>query len=208
MFDVDGTLVQSMDFDPELFASAIEEELDLPVDRNWAQYTNVTDSGILDEIIVTHGFNDQKIEIQEKVKSSFISKIDEYLKHNPAIEVNGASSFLNQLNSVKDINVSIATGGWHETTVLKLKSAGLFYSDIPIASSSDHHSRTEIMKISKQRTNSDTDVPCTYFGDAPWDKIACEKLGYNFVLVGSEIIHDQWIPDFTNHKQALAFIGL
>ena len=69
MFDVDGTLVQSMDFDPELFASAIEEELDLPVDRNWAQYTNVTDSGILDEIIVTHGFNDQKIEIQEKTET-------------------------------------------------------------------------------------------------------------------------------------------
>jgi len=197
-----------MDFDPEIFASAIEEEIDSPVNRNWAQYTNVTNSGILDEIIVTYGLGDRKIEIKEKVKSNFVSKIDKYLKHNPAKEVNGASSFLDQLNSNSNVNVSIATGGWYETTVLKLKSAGIIFSDIPIASSSDHHSRTEIMKISKKKSNDEIGIPCTYFGDAPWDKIACEKLGYNFVLVGSAKIHDQWIPDFTKHQQAMAFIGL
>jgi len=208
MFDVDGTLVQSMDFDPEIFASAIEEEIDSPVNRNWAQYTNVTNSGILDEIIATYGLGDQKIEIEENVKRNFVSKIEEYLKRNPAKEVNGASSFLDQLNSNNNIILSIATGGWYETTVLKLKSAGIIFSDIPIASSSDHHSRTEIMKISNEKSNDEIGVPCTYFGDALWDKIACEKLGYNFVLVGSEKIHDQWIPDFTKHKQAMAFIDL
>jgi hypothetical protein len=197
-----------MDFDPEIFASAIEEEIDTLVNRNWAQYKNVTDSGILDEIITTYGLGDQKIEIEEKVKKNFVSKIEEYLKRNPAREVNGASSFLDQSNSDNNINVSIATGGWYETTVLKLRSAGIIFSDIPIASSSDHHSRTEIMKISKARSNDKIGIPCTYFGDAPWDKIACEKLGYNFVLVGSEKIHDQWIQDFTKHKQAMSFIGL
>lgn len=208
MFDVDGTLVQSMEFDSDLFARAVEEVVESAIDQNWTIYKNVTDSGILTEVISSLGLNEKQKEIEEKVKRNFFRKISEHLKRFPAKEVSGAASFLNRLCAMEDVNVSIATGGWYETALLKLKSAGLFSRRITIASSSDHHQRTEIMKISKIRSGSETDIPTTYFGDAPWDKTACEKLGYNFVQVGVDKIHDQWISNFNDHHQALAFIGL
>lgn len=208
MFDVDGTLVQSMDFDPAIFAAIVEEELGSPVNRNWSQYKNVTDSGILSEIIDTQGLSNHRAEIENRVKQKFAIRIEKHLSNKPAQQVKGAGSFLSQLVSERSICVSIATGGWRETTELKLKSAGLFIPEIPIATSSDHHSRTEIMRISKDKSDSDIEIPCTYFGDALWDKIACEELGYNFVLVGSENIHDQWIPDFNACEKAKAYIGL
>ncbi|MCP4980586.1 MAG: HAD hydrolase-like protein [Gammaproteobacteria bacterium] len=197
-----------MDFDAEIFAGVVEEEIGSSVDRNWSQYNNVTDSGILAEIISLHQLSDDKLNIEENVKRKFVARIGDYLKSNSAKEVNGASAFVKRLKSMDDIEISIATGGWYETTVLKLKSAGLLFPDVFIASSSDHHSRTEIMKISRLRSNGQNDIPCTYFGDATWDKIACAKLGYNFVLVGDQANHDQQIPDFTDYKQAMAYIVL
>ena len=208
MFDVDGTLVQSMDFDPALFAQAIEDVTGSTVDRKWTKYRNVTDSGILNEIISTLGCSDKMLEIEEKVKRNFVAKITDYLNHSPTKEVKGASLFLNRLSSMENTTVSIATGGWFETTKLKLKSAGLYSEKIYIASSSDHPSRTEIMKLSMDFSRSEVGTSCTYFGDAIWDKMACEELGYNFVQVGGTKFHDQWVADFTDYRQALLFIGL
>ena len=137
-----------------------------------------------------------------------MKKIAEHLDRHAASEVNGAGRFLRGLLAMEAVSVSIATGGWRETALLKLKSAGLPCEGVAIATSSDHHGRIEIMRISRKRANSDAANPCTYFGDAPWDKQACEKLGYNFVQVGGEKVHDQWIPDYQRQQQALAFLGL
>jgi len=91
---------------------------------------------------------------------------------------------------------------------MKLESADIDVSDIPIASSDNHYARTEIMKIAEEKAVGKNRVPCTYFGDGEWDKMACEELGFNFVLVGEKIYHQQNIMDFSNAKQAMAFIGL
>ena len=36
MFDIDGTLVQSLAYDTSLFATAIEEVLDMAVNTDWS----------------------------------------------------------------------------------------------------------------------------------------------------------------------------
>ena len=51
MFDIDGTLVHSYDFDEECYVEAVEEVLGCAVNSDWSKYQHVTDSGILDEII-------------------------------------------------------------------------------------------------------------------------------------------------------------
>ena len=50
------------------------------------------------------------------------------------------------------VAISFATGGWYESAILKLESAGIKISNIPIASANDHHSRIEIMKIAEKTT--------------------------------------------------------
>jgi len=208
MFDIDGTLVQSYKFDEEIFAYAIEEVIGYEIDRDWSVYKNVTDVGILNEIIETHGLNLQKDQIQHKVKNIFIQGISNYIARNPAKEVPGAISFINHLANLDNVTVSFATGGWYETAVLKLDSAGFNYSKNAIASSNDHFKRTGIMTIAKAKHPNQSDTLYTYFGDGIWDKKACEELGFNFVLVGNRTRHHQKISDFKAVNEALAYIGL
>ena len=208
MFDIDGTLVQSSDLDDDCFIRAIEEILGIVIDEVWSNYEHVTDKGILNEIIQSKGLNDQKDEIHEKVKNTFVRKIRECLEKAPAQEVPGASLFLTRLSAMNNVVISIATGGWYESAVLKLKSAGISVTNIPIASSNDHFSRTEIMKIAEAEATNSAAISNTYFGDGPWDKKACEELGYNFVLVGNRVKHDQNIENFNSANEAMAYIGL
>lgn len=208
MFDIDGTLIQSCKIDAVCFTGAIEEVLGIVIDEEWSNYKHITDEGILNEIIQSNGLDDKRDEIREKVKNTFVRKIEEHLEEAPAQEVPGASRFIAQLNAMNNVVISIATGGWYESAMLKLQSAGISVHDIPIVSSDDHFSRAEIMKRAEAEVNISTAVSNTYFGDGAWDKKACEELGYNFVLVGNKVKHDQKIENFNSTNEALAYIGL
>lgn len=210
MFDVDGTLVLSDEFDGDFFVDAIWEVLGQRLDTDWTRYTHVSDAGILDQHICENGLLSQRDEISANVKKVFIKKIEKYLRENSVQQVPGASSFLSVLRRKENIVLSIATGGWYETALMKLESAKIDISGIPVASSNDHFSRTSIMKIAEEKAigNNTTPIPCTYFGDGEWDREACKELGYNFVLVGNRANHNQNILDYRSEKEVFAYIGL
>ncbi len=208
MFDVDGTLVMSDEFDGNCYLEAVYEVLGHSLDTDWRKYTYVSDAGILDQHISESGLHAKREKIHADVKGAFADKIANYLKDNPVQPVPGASKFINELRQIENLSLSIATGGWRETALMKLESADIDVRDIPIASSSNHFSRTEIMKIARENAIGKNRVSCTYFGDGEWDKKACEELGFNFVLVGEKTYHHQNIMDFENVSQAMAFIGL
>ncbi|MCF6283263.1 MAG: HAD family hydrolase [Candidatus Polarisedimenticolaceae bacterium] len=208
MFDIDGTLINSNDFDTECFTQAVYEVIGIRVDDNWSKYEHVTDKGILNEIINTHDLNEQKQKICQEVKKCFIRNIGQHLEVEPAQEVTGAISFLEKLREMNDVVLSIATGGWLESAELKLNSAGINIKNIPVASSNDHYFRTKIMKIAEQRATNGNAINNTYFGDGAWDKKACGELGYNFILVGNNASHSQRIINFISQKEAFEYIGL
>lgn len=212
MFDVDGTLLESSDFDADCYVAAVKEVLGLTVSGNWSNYQHVSDTGVLEEIVSQHGLSEQLDTILQQVRASFFSKIDAHLKAHPARPLPGAVAFLSSLQKLDDVVVSIATGGWGESALMKLHSAGIDTGNIPIASSNDHFVRTEIMKVAESKTGRENFTRKTYFGDGAWDKIASAQLGYNFVLVGvngdADVSHHQYINDFTAVEQAMGFIGL
>ena len=43
MFDIDGTLVKSYDFDGECYVEAVHKILGHQLDADWSKYINVTD---------------------------------------------------------------------------------------------------------------------------------------------------------------------
>lgn len=204
----DGTLVQSVDFDGDCFVVAVWEVLGNSLDTDWTKYPHVTDSGILDYHITECGLHANRDEIHKDVKKEFTKKVEGLLRKNPAQEVPGAMDFLSGLRRREGLSLSIATGGWYETALMKLKSAKIDIEGIPVASSNDHFSRTSIMKIAEDKSVGNANIPCTYFGDGDWDKKACEELGYNFVLVGKSTYHHYNILDYRNEAQALGYIGL
>ena len=144
MFDIDGTLIESYDFDSECFSEAIKEVTGLEIDTDWARYKHVTDTGILNEF-----FNENSIEntneVTESIKCKFLAKIQARIDKAPIIAIKGASKLIANLKELDDVVISFATGGWLESAVLKVESAGIDISGIPIASSNDHYSRIEIL---------------------------------------------------------------
>ena len=208
MFDIDGTLIQSCEFDEEIYASTVEKVIGSKINRDWSKYKNVTDAGILNEIIKIHDLDLQKENIHHKVKAIFTHEISNHISKHPVKEVPGAISFINHLATLDNVIISFATGGWLETAILKLNSAGFNYSTDLIFSSNDHFKRTKIMTAAKEKHPYHSNTACTYFGDGIWDKEACEELNFNFVLVGNKTSHSQSISNFNSANKAMAYIGL
>ena len=206
MFDIDGTLVETYEIDSQCFINAVKDVTGLSINSDWSKYQHVTDSGILDEILVSEGYSNSE-GIKVKVKQCFLKKLEASLARDPVKEIVGAAAFLKLLQSMNNVGVSLATGGWRESAKLKLESAKINFSSIPLASANDHYSRIEIMKLAANRAGNNQ-YPCTYFGDCVWDKEACSSLGYNFVLVGRKFAHSPSINNFQSTKSALACVGL
>lgn len=206
IFDIDGTLVESTGFDTDCYKYAVASVLDVTVHDDWSDYQHVTDSGILNEIIDMHGLGAQSGHIHKQVKRVFIQRIQEHLSKYAVKPVPGAISFFNKVCGLPDFRVAIATGGWFETAKLKLLSAGFDLSSCPVVSSNDHSHRVEIMQLARQQLGDAEVGSVSYFGDASWDKKACEALGWNFIAVGSRIVHGQQIEDFKESDKVMRYL--
>src|SRR5262245_51412510 len=179
--DIDGTLVDSARFDSHLYARAVRETLggDIYIDDTWRPYVHVTDSGILDEILVQHRFEEPLDELRSEVKRRFIELVRGHLDAGaaPLREIRGATALLRELRARRDVRLAIATGGWAETALLKLAAIGVSLDGIGFASSSDALERTRIMELAAERALRGV-VPATrtYFGDGVWDQRASAAL--------------------------------
>lgn len=207
MFDIDGTLVESNEIDSLCFKRAVEEVTGITIQPDWSLYQHVTDSGILNEFLEKNQVKDRE-STKAKVKEEFVSKLQEALLLEPLKEIPGASAFLNELESKRNVTISFATGGWLESALLKLKSAEISVGNIPIASANDHYERTKIMQIAQSRSVNQKNTDCTYFGDGVWDKEACKDLNFNFIAVGSNVEHHNSIENFFNVPEILKLLKI
>ena len=118
-------------------------------------------------------------------------------EHGPFSEVPGAKDSLQRLMHSRDHKIGIATGGWRAIAQLKLESAGFEISQIPLSTSDDAVARPDIMRAVLIKMGADFDK-ITYYGDAVWDKQACESLGWNFQAVGAHLDGIQSYYDTTD----------
>ena len=209
LFDIDGTLVDSDEFDSELYVAAVRKVLGIEIGDDWSAYRNVTDGGILDEIIDNAGLNADRLRIHSEVKAVFAGLVSEYLdeREGRLPEIEGAGTFLAELKSLPDVSMALATGGWEETARMKLRAAGLDRYSLPLASGSDALTRVEIMQIAENRALDGRDADRrTYFGDGVWDKRASEELGYDFIAIGDKVQHNARYPDFRCKRTILAHL--
>lgn len=211
LFDIDGTLVDSHEFDAELYVRAVREVLGMEIGDDWSTYRNVTDGGILDEIIDGAGLSSDRTRIHREVKDTFAGLVSEYLEEQGGRlpEIPGAGAFLARLRSCPGVAVGLATGGWEETARMKLKAARLGANELCLASGSDALARVEIMQIAARRAlNGATAGRTTYFGDGVWDKRASEKLRYQFIAIGDNVEHPSQFADFRDPAPILEVLGL
>ncbi len=205
MFDIEGTLVDSTGFDGALYAQAVREVLDVDVDETWASYRNITDGGILDEILERGRFGAAD-ELRARVQRRFVASVRSYLAGHASDvrEIRGARALIESLLAIPDVCVAIATGGWLETAAMKLRHIGLDPDALPLATSSDAHERTSIMKLAAERAlHGGVAAKRTYFGDGEWDRRASADLGFDFVAVGRTVEHPARFDDLADREAIL-----
>ncbi|MDB4511948.1 HAD family hydrolase [Arenicella sp.] len=207
MFDIDGTLVDTSSFEDDCFLQAVGSQISEKINADWSAYTHISDTGLVNQLIDNMHENDQSIVFQ-RIRAKFIQLVSDHLAENSAAQISGASAFIDYLKDRKDVVLAIATGGWRETAEMKLRSANIDFTDIALASSNDHFDRTQIMKIAQQRTGVRAFESKSYIGDGAWDKAASEKLGYNFILIGNNAVHDKKVNNFYNIENVISLIGL
>ncbi len=186
LLDVDGTLVDSMGVDAELFFSSIEQVLGPVSLRDLSHYDHVTDSGIVRQVIDDNGLSGAS-ELAASVKARFIKELNRHIQDYGSFPViDGALQFVDRIRRAADTRVAIATGCWRDSALLKLQTSGFKLEDIPVAACDDSPSRIDIMR-SALRMTGDAPGTVTYFGDAEWDQRACDALGWKFIAVGPRL---------------------
>jgi phosphoglycolate phosphatase-like HAD superfamily hydrolase len=209
IFDIDGTLTDSCAFDDALYAEAVHDVLNVQISCSWGRYRNVTDSGILNELLDLRCYSGCRAGIHTQVKHRFVSKVRRYLEQHTLQEIPGAKDLLAELQRQKAASIAIATGGWRETALLKLQAVGIDTNSIPLATASDSSDRCEILKIAVNRASNGRPLDrTTYFGDGEWDKKAASELGYEFIGVGSKVSHHRVVPDLTDLAAILRQLGV
>ncbi len=146
ILDIDGTLLDSNEVDDALYLAAVRKVLgQAKVRESWGLYRNVTDSGILEEILQDNVLSGS-LALLTAVKNHFVESIRRHIEQaGPFTEIPGAREFVAQLRTSNSHSVAYATGGWSASASIKLESAGFPLQGIPLASSDDHPEREAIM---------------------------------------------------------------
>ncbi len=219
MFDVDGTLIHSIEYDRACFMRAVSTTMGFSiVDSDWENYEHVTDSGILDELVRrNYGRRPTEEEIY-LVQERFLIELDSAFARHPCLArpIEGAITFFSKIRSTPDIAVSIATGGWEKSCRKKLDNSGILVDGIPLASADDAISRIDIMNASLSKAGNvyqQSDFKSvTYVGDGNWDLKASMVLGWNFIAIGDpilSIVDDRprfWVRDFSYSQELIGIL--
>ncbi len=196
VFDIDGTLIESARVDDDLYRRSVRYVLgDVRIRERLTEYDHVSDSGILLQIIEDNALSVDD-ELTQRVVTHFVQSLRDYvLKNGSFDEIPGAKEMLRSLHSSGNHFVAIATGGWSESAIFKLASAGFELDGIPVSASDNEHDRTKIMRAALDRPEGEFET-ITYYGDGPWDREACEALGWKFIAVGPTLggIHSFLTP--------------
>lgn len=189
MFDIDGTLTETMKVDEECFVRSLAEVCGFTdVETDWSSYKHTTDPGIFHEIYLARAGRSPVVAEISRFRQHFINLLTEASAAAAFAPIVGARQLLSSLAGSSEHRVSLATGAWSDSARLKMASAGLCFDDHLAASADDAHDRENIMRLSRQRAVERHGVPfvsTVYIGDGVWDARACRTLGILFIGIGS-----------------------
>ena len=191
MFDIDGTLTETMKIDEECFVRSFKDVFGFAdIDTDWSHYPHTTDSGIFHDVCMSRIGRSPTAQEVSRFRQHFIQLLAAASSQSPFAPVAGADRLLSRLAQSGSHRVSLATGGWRDSARLKMASAGMCFDDHPAASADDALDRESIIRLSRQRAAEryGESFACTvYVGDEVWDARACRALGIPFIGIGTGV---------------------
>jgi phosphoglycolate phosphatase-like HAD superfamily hydrolase len=189
MFDIDGTLTETVKVDEECFVRSLTEVCGFTdIETEWSRYQHTTDSGIFMEIHEARTGRPPSAAEVSHFRQHFVDLLAQASSESAFAPIQGAPRLLSGLACSAEHRVSLSTGGWRDSARLKMASAGMCFDDHPAASADDAHDRESIMRFSMQRAAEryGESFACTvYVGDGVWDARACRNVGIPFIGIGT-----------------------
>lgn len=199
IFDIDDTLTQTAEMHQAAFNRALssigiqEHEFDLN------SFLHHTDSYISKEIYERMSGREFTKELREQFEQSLWTEICQ----QQIQEISGAPSFVTHLYQKAGIPYCFASGALRRTALYKLKQVNIPFDAELVVASDDHFSREAILEeaIVKARKHYKVDSFNKIFsiGDGIWDLRAAQKLGLNFIGIGSKNIKVMQEAGMVNH---------
>lgn len=189
VLDIDGTLMPSRELDNECYWRAVDDCVGgAPACLDLEIFTHVTDGGILDEWMRLRHGRAPSADERAQIRARFLELLMAARRRYPQAfaPTPGLLPWLEAHVGRPGRRVAVATGGWPHTARFKLQAAGLDRFDLPLASSDDGGSRSDIMRVARRRALSAGErsaVP-VYVGDGVWDLEAARQLGWAFIGIG------------------------
>jgi phosphoglycolate phosphatase-like HAD superfamily hydrolase len=188
LFDIDGTLTESVAVDEVCFVQAFRDVLGIEgINTNWLAYPCQTDSGLALAICRNRLSRDPSAAEISRLQSRFVHLLNAAVEETGQSlrEIPGASVLLHRLEAHPDWHIAIATGGWRVSARFKLASAGLPMDAFPWASADDALDRVDILRTAigraGQHYGQDGFEQVVYVGDGVWDVRAAKTLGIGFL---------------------------
>lgn len=184
VFDVDGTLIGGESTDWVCFRDAFEEVAGFALTQSFFDgIEEITAQAIVHQALAKLPPEERKLK-ERLVREGFLRRLEDAHAKDPGcfVAVNGAIALIRELQE-KGMPIAIGTGDWRETISFKLRAAGVSFDDIPMVTSSEFYSRSEIIAAAVAKAGGSLEK-AIYVGDGLWDFRACGKLGIRFVGVG------------------------
>ena len=186
IFDIDGTITDSVDTDYHCFTESLNEVFKLGVDQvAWDEFPHMTDAALIHDIIREYLEKKPSPQDVELFQVNFFSKLHEKVSQMPPFQ--GIFDLWTHLADDTEVALGIATGCWKTSGALKLNGAGIDMEQYPHGTSDDHHIRTEIIRQTIKKACEKHMVTAfdrtTYVGDGLWDFRAAKSLGIDFIGV-------------------------
>lgn len=221
VFDIDGTLTESVAVDDLCFVQAFQDVLGIgSINTDWLAYRYQTDSGLTLEICRKCLGRDPSGGDIRRLQARFVELLCAAVQRAESAirEVPGAAALLHSLGVHHRWRVAIATGGWAVSARFKLASAGLVVDGLPWANAKDGLDRVDILRTAIERAGQacgqDAFEKVVYVGDGVWDVRAAKALGIGFLGVGSGNPAERLategasfvVPDFSEPMQVSRYL--
>jgi phosphoglycolate phosphatase-like HAD superfamily hydrolase len=213
VFDIDGTLTDTMEEDTAAFLRSFDEVFGFKkINADWSCYKNATDAGIFREVFESRAGRAPSGDETRKFIRYFIDLLRFGAERRAYAAMPGAPELLARLTQRSNYKVALASGCWSDAARVKMTSAGMNYNDYPSASADDAAEREVIIKLAVERAARDADrkiVGTVYVGDGVWDARACEKIGIPFIAIAADAQKEKLIaagavavlPDLCDDEQ-------
>lgn len=209
IFDIDGTLTDSVAQHQRAFESALRTFSFPDLRTDWSNYTHHTDSAIFQQAWEEAQF-DGRAKVAD-LESRYQLALEHELASSPFTEIAGATLFLQWLKE-RAWTVVYATGSLRFGAEKKLAAVGVDAEEVILVTASEFSTREDILRkairVGSQHFPEQKPGSIISIGDGLWDLKTARNLALPFIGIGrdakAELLKASGAPVFSDFHDLMS----